>query len=260
MAALVIFVAGILTAFAEEKVAAPLTSDWVWQKVLARNKTNLLDQARPRFTYVKLSTSEELDAKDQVKKKQEKLYEVTLVGSETRTRLVKVDGKPVGASAKKEEDSDGSGGKQADGSRKGRSRKNGALITEEILARYDHKLERRDRLDGRGCYVISFNPKSGTLPVNQMADKILNRLAGFVWVDEEDFEVVKLDVHLTEKVSVWGGLVGSMESFDMSLVRSRSREGVWFNNSFDMALEGRRLVESIRMRVREKSSGFRMIN
>ena len=82
------------------------------------------------------------------------------------------------------------------------------------------------------------------VPVKQMTDKVLNRLSGVVWVDETEFEVVKLDVHLTEKVSMWGGLLGSMETFQMSLLRARSQEGVWFNQSFNLALEGRRLLES----------------
>ena len=46
--------------------------------------------------------------------------------------------------------------------------------------------------------------------MNQITDEFINHAAGRVWVDEQDYAMVKADLHLTDRVNVFGGLVGAV--------------------------------------------------
>jgi hypothetical protein len=49
-------------------------------------------------------------------------------------------------------------------------------------------------------------------------------------------------VHLTEKVNVVGGLVGSIWKFDYGFDRVRTADGLWFTHGVDWHLEGREVI------------------
>lgn len=238
--------------------SAPLPSaEAVVERVLARAKALQSEAAPKRYVYSKISVMEELGSKDEVRSKRVKEYEVTLAGGVTRLKLLKVDGKRVNdrdvkALEVKERKERGEDPEAAP-----KPRRSSAFITEELVRRFAYKVERREMLGTRPCLVLTFQPRSEEMPVNQMFDRALNRMAGTLWLDEQEAEVCRLEVRLLEKVTVWGGLLGAMETLSMNLNRERSSEGVWFNKNFKMMLQGRRLMDSMRMRLSEESSGFR---
>jgi hypothetical protein len=49
-------------------------------------------------------------------------------------------------------------------------------------------------------------------------------------------------LHLTEKVNVLGGVVGSVWKFTYAFTRVRTPEGYWFCRRMDWHLEGREVV------------------
>ena len=65
---------------------------------------------------------------------------------------------------------------------------------------------------GRRSWWIS-SPLNDHLPVNQFADKFINKAAGRVWIDEEDYAIAQAQLHLTEQVNVLGGIVGAVWKF-----------------------------------------------
>jgi len=63
-----------------------------------------------------------------------------------------------------------------------------------------------------------------------------------VWVDEEDYALAQAQLHLTEPVTVLGGLVGVLRKFTYEFTRVRTPEGLWFARNMDWHLEGREVV------------------
>jgi len=88
----------------------------------------------------------------------------------------------------------------------------------------------------------------------------LNRLSGTLWVDEEEAEVLRVEVGLTEDLWLgWFGMVGSLKRFDFKLQRQRLPDGVWVNQDTTLELSGRKVFTSLRHRTLEEFYDFRKI-
>lgn len=111
-----------------------------------------------------------------------------------------------------------------------------------LMKRFQFTLVGRETLNGRPSYVVDFVPKSKDLPVNQFADKFINKAAGRIWIDAGDYAIAQARLHLTEQVNVLGGIVGSVWKFNYDFTRLRTPEGYWFARQMDWHLEGREVV------------------
>lgn len=112
----------------------------------------------------------------------------------------------------------------------------------ELVERFEFKLTGREPLNGRGALILEFQPKSGELPERNLKDKFLNRVAGRIWIDEEDFALAKADVWLKERVNVIGGLVGAVWKFSFGFEREWLEAGLWFTRKSNWHLEGREFL------------------
>jgi len=111
-----------------------------------------------------------------------------------------------------------------------------------LVKRFQFTIVGREMLNGRPSLVADFKPINDHLPVNSFADKFINKAAGRVWVDEEDYAIAQAQLHLTEQVDVFGGLVGAVWKFTYAFTRLRTTEGFWFARCMDWHLEGREVV------------------
>lgn len=112
----------------------------------------------------------------------------------------------------------------------------------ELVKRFQFTLVGREMLNGRPTLVADFKPVSDHLPVNSLADKFINKAAGRVWVDEEDYAIAQGRVYLTQPVNVLGGIIGAVWKFTYDFTRARTPEGYWFARSLDWHFEGREVV------------------
>jgi hypothetical protein len=111
-----------------------------------------------------------------------------------------------------------------------------------IVKRFQFTLVGREMLNGRPSLMVDFKPLNDHLPVNQFVDNFINKAAGRVWVDEEDYAIAQTQLHLIEQVSVLGGIVGAVWKFNFGFTRLRTPEGYWFARRTDWHLEGREVV------------------
>ena len=111
-----------------------------------------------------------------------------------------------------------------------------------LIKRFQFTLVGREMLNGRPTLVADFKPASDHLPVNSFEDKFINKAAGRVWVDEEDYAISQAQLYLTQQVNVLGGLVGAVWKFTYAFTRLRTPEGFWFARNMDWHLEGREVV------------------
>jgi hypothetical protein len=119
-------------------------------------------------------------------------------------------------------------------------------------------VEKRVVLGNRPTLVLTFRPKAGNLPSRTIEDKLLNQMAGRLWIDEEDADAARLEVSLVEPVFLgWFGLLGSLTQCDVSLERRRMPEGVWINAKQALLIQCRKLTATTRFRTTDVSSGFK---
>lgn len=239
--------------------AAPssaLTSEQVVQRVIARAQHVHKLNRQTNFLYEKTSTTEELDGKGRVRSRKEKVIQFEAgVGT---LKEFKINGETVPDRELRKQEAQSAADRQQI-SRGHASRRDdnwGKYLTRELVSRYDFEVVGQEQIAGRTAYIVTFGPKSGKLPVKEISDRLINRLAGKIWIDMAEFEVAKAEIRLIDEVTMWGGMLGAMKKFAFDVERTRI-DGVWFNRISNFEMEGRKLFDSTRVRNRSESGNFR---
>jgi hypothetical protein len=132
-------------------------------------------------------------------------------------------------------------------------------VTAQLLDRFQFQVQERIVLNERPTLVVSFRPKTGKLTAKNIADKLLNQLAGTVWVDEAEADAAKFSVTLLEPVSFgWFGILGALNQCGVMSERERMPAGVWLPTRQSLLVKGRFAFSSFRFRATENSSGFQL--
>lgn len=113
------------------------------------------------------------------------------------------------------------------------------LMNPDIVKRFKLTLVGRDTINGRSALIVDFAPASDSLPILNIKDRFINSVEGRAWVDEQDFTLEKVDLHLKQKVSVLGGVAGSVSKFTFSFDRERTPDGFWFVRDLNWHVEAR---------------------
>lgn len=254
----IVLMACLKTGLASTTPAALSAAD-IMRKAVERAESPGARTARPDYRYTKRTVLEELDSKGRLKEHKEKLYEVLVESGLSSLQLVQVNGQTLpAAELKKQNDKEiADRQKMSDGkaNQKGDEREN--FLTADLIGKYKFTLLGEKTLNGRTAYLLSFEPKRSDLPIHKLTDRFLNQIAGTVWVDAEEFEVSRVEVHLNAEVALWGGIIGTLRQCDYTLERTRLSDGVWFNSFSHGMFEGRKLLEPMVIRTRSQSSNFR---
>ena len=120
--------------------------------------------------------------------------------------------------------------------------KNQFQFNDDLVGRYDFKLVGREVTNGYSLLVLDFTPKKKKLPESGIRDRLINRVAGRVWVDEREFAIKRCTLQLLESVSIVGGIVGEAQKFDYSFDRERTEDGFWYVRDSTWHLEGREVI------------------
>jgi hypothetical protein len=244
------------------RAQAPLSADDIVQRAVQRAESPAAREARPPYRYTKHTVTDELDARGRLKDRHEKLYEVRVESGLSRLKLVQINGQSLSAEEQKKQDAQDLAARQkmtdARPGKKGDEREN--FLTAELVAKYKFKLIRELPLNGRDTYELAFEPASANLPANHLTDRFLNQLAGTVWIDTQEFEIARAEVHLQGEVALWGGMIGTLTQCNYTLERVRQPDGAWFNGLSRGFFEGRKLLEPMLIRTRSESTGFQRLD
>ncbi len=232
----------------------------VMQRVVQRADDVARAGEASEYVFEKRSISEELDTSGRATKTTEQTFEVIPIQGIPFSRLVKIGNRDL-----TREETEVQTRKELEfRQRVGRKdaepvgRRNRNWLDMRLVGRYDFKVEGRDSLLGRPVLILSFHPKPNYVAEKTIKDKVLNRLAGTLWIDEQEAEIAQLKVGLTEDLSLGlFGAVGSLKQFDFKLERAPLADGVWVTRKQDIVLCGRKILSSVAHRTLEESSNFR---
>ena len=202
-----------------------------------------------RFSFVKTRLTETLNGKGEVKKREEKI-------STNNPALKKPAAPPAAGPARAPEKTP----PVADGQPKGRAKayeKDEFQVDDDLLKRFEFTLVGREMVNGRPALVVDFVPAKGKLPERNLKEKFINRTAGRVWLDEQDYAMAKLAIRLTDRVNVIGGLVGAVWKLNFGFERERTQDGLWYSRDVVWHLEGRELFAQRTMNYHETRTGVR---
>ncbi|MGV3771377.1 MAG: hypothetical protein ACO1QB_00645 [Verrucomicrobiales bacterium] len=203
-----------------------------------------------------MSISEELSEKGEAKTRKEKTYRVYPLQGAPYHRLVQVNGVaiPVADQDKKQDEDLGERGEGKEKNNRGRD----FQISSDIFERFVFTFDRYGKVNGRRVVVLQFKPRSSDLPIDNIMDRVINKVGGSLTIDTEDKEIVSADIRLLEKVTLWGGLAGNLEKFNLHLTKTRLAPGLWINEQTFIEIAGRKLFSSMRLRVFEHCKDFQL--
>jgi len=132
-----------------------------------------------------------------------------------------------------EQDSDGFAIMRSEESRFGatpaplQEAKEGPFAMEQLIPCFHFYPMGQERVEGRPALRIAFTPIAGCLQDDSRSGRILGRLAGTLWVDEEAHDLVRVRGYLEEPVSFGFGLLGKVDGFDLELDRQPLEPGAF---------------------------------
>ncbi len=207
--------------------------------------------------FYRTNITEEFNAKGRLAQREELLLRVIVRQGEPEVELLEINGQPPTARERERElkrfNSPPREG-PATRERPDRSRQLETYFTEELLGRYTFTVTGREDINGIPCLRVEFQPGSTESGSNKLFERVLDRLGGVFWIDESDYALARADLELLEKVSLWGGLLGTLEQMRLRIDRTRDQAGQWRDHAIDARFVGRAVARQINVRTRDLSS------
>jgi hypothetical protein len=225
--------------------AAPDVQE-ILRKFIEHADNDQLAERRNAISYQRTSRVEYLKDDGSVKKNVLRVYKVFPENGQSVTKLVSVNGRP----AKEKEE------KQRSAARETGEKSRGLDISDDLLSRFEFSFLREEKFVGRPAWVLAFKPKAGA-PNDEFFDKFINAMAGSLWIDQEDYQLAKADVHLSKRIAFFGGLAGAIDKLDLTLIQRRLEPALWLGEAIQIDFTGRKLFTSMRFRAFENCSDFK---
>lgn len=113
---------------------------------------------------------------------------------------------------------------------------------EEIFRLYDIRLVRRETLNGYPTVVGTLEPRPQYRPRTDDG-RMMKRFRARVWVHEQDFQVVKVDLEAVEDVTLGWGVIGRLhKGARITLERRKVNGEVWLPARMCITGTGRSLI------------------
>lgn len=213
------------------------------------------EEALNRYTYDELEVREELDGKGAVKKRRSRLYEVFHVKGRPVRKLTAENDLPLSPARR--------GEVEREVAKKVESILKGETVAERpgvrlsmILERYDFRAVAREEVDGRTALALDFTPRPGSRPLEH--DSRLRRLAGRIWVDEDERQIVRAHLRNLEPMKFALGIGGKLSRLDLDLRFRKLEDGVWLPREIRGDFEGRKLFSSFHVRNTQTYERYRV--
>ncbi len=123
---------------------------------------------------------------------------------------------------------------------------NAMLDMGKIAPRFKYVRMPDQTIRDRPCFVIKFSPKPDQ-PFNSREEKVINKVGGLIWIDQNDFSIIQTKGKLTEEVDVaW--FLASMKGMDFNYETSELTSinipvPSSFFMSFDLNIMGYRMAQ-----------------
>jgi hypothetical protein len=100
-------------------------------------------------------------------------------------------------------------------------------VVDEVFRMDDIRIAGRETIDGRPTIVVTFVPKPGYKPVTKGA-KVIQKLDGRAWIDEQDKQLVRLEGRLLENVGVGPAKLARLQKGATAYFQRRKVNGeIW---------------------------------
>jgi hypothetical protein len=211
-----------------------------------------------QYTYTEKTTHMELDSKNHPKKTEVNAYQVSPASPEHvgYRRQIEKEGRPLPPDeAKKEEEALQKRIEEAkrrrgkitpaerDRGRAERLRKEQEII-DDAFGVFDVQMTGRENIDGRPAIVLQFRPKAPlTYKPKTFEGKNMQHVAGKAWVDEQDHQIARVEIGVTDTISIgWGILARLQKGASIVEERRKFNDEIWLPVREEVTLNAKILL------------------
>lgn len=179
-----------------------------------------------QYTYTEKVTVRELDGKGKIKSTHESIYEVypSHEPGLTYRRQIAKDGKPTSPQDLEKQDRkqdkklkdhekklerEGIGARERRLAKEAEEERKEEIAIDEMFRLYQIRMEGRETLDEHPAVILSFQPRPDYRPKTDEG-KILAKIAGRAWFNEQDCELARMEVKLIDNISLGWGLLARL--------------------------------------------------
>jgi len=224
----------------------------ILRRFLARAREAAEMEAGQEICYLRTTRVEQLTEDGTVRETRVKEHAVTNRAGVIRARLVRVDSQDP---SERELESDRKGDSEAR-KESGRRRRGPDFLDEALVRRFTYRFEAEEQLEGRRVFRLAYEPRTDAADSTANVDRLLSALHGQIWIDAEQFELVKVESRLRSAIRLLGGLAGALNRLEFAIKRRPIAPGHWANISLTTRVEGRKLFTAFRARVQVDQDAF----
>ena len=241
----------------ENKVELPSAKELI-ERALERANWLKEQKVEEKYSFSEVVLAEKLNPDKSVKESDRSRYEVYPIEGVLFRRLVKRNGQPLSPEQIEWEDQKERDLKeQIKRGERPKGDENRIEFNADLISRFRAEVVSRELLNGRSTYVLRFEPKSNQLPVRRRIDYALNKSAGHMMIDEETYEVARVEFHLIRPVRLWWGFLGKLREAEGSLDRKPATDGYWAPTELKTYVYGRIFFSSFHRRRQTEWGDYR---
>jgi outer membrane lipoprotein-sorting protein len=166
--------------------------------------------AQPQYSHEETDLNTKLNSDGKVVDKQEKAYRILMIEGSPYSKLIAVNGEPLSASQKKQEEaklqaetkarrSESQQQRQQRIQAYKKTRSDEFLLMQQMTAAFRFTLRGEETLNGHRCYVLDATPDPNYQPPVQKA-RVLTGMKGRLWIDKDTYHWVRVKADVTEPV------------------------------------------------------------
>jgi len=182
-----------------------------------------IDKIKENYTGTRTEEETEFESDGQIKKRELKEYTFFYLNGEEVSTLTKKEGKPLSEEeAKKENEKTQKQikelqkneakkeAKEEKAKEEGKKDENDEPGIEVFLRASQFVNPRRERFRGQDVLVFDFEPNP-EFKAHKLVEKVVQKLAGVVWIDEKAHDVARLEAYFTGDMKFAGGLLANLQ-------------------------------------------------
>jgi hypothetical protein len=177
------------------------------------NNQKAIDKIKENYTGTRAEEETEFESNGKVKKREVTEYTFFYLNGEEVSTVVKKDGQPLSDAEQKKENEKTQ--KRIEELQKRETKKE----AKEEKAKEEGKIflracqfvnPRRERFRGQDVLVFDFEPNP-EFKAHKLVEKLAQKLAGVVWIDEKAHDVARLEAYFTGDMKIGGGLLANLQ-------------------------------------------------
>jgi hypothetical protein len=227
----------------------------------------VLEEIRKLYTCHLSEKEDKVDSNGQVKSSTVKEYDVFYVGDEEVRHLLAKDGKPLEDAERKKEDErfdkefDKQKKKQAelanDPQKQAKQEAEEEAELSDFLRAERFTNPRRELFHRKEVIAFDFSGDPD-FKARKAIDRIIQKLKGVMWVDEQAREIVRLEARFDESAKVGAGLVASVhKGSNFVFEQERINEEIWMPTYIEVHVDARVFVFKVKQDAVDRYSDYK---